>query len=65
MLRQNVGPALGSRIGEVAVDATNAGLADLGDLLEQSIRNLCGSVVGVNQNCETGRAEFGSHDFPQ
>ena len=54
MLRQDVGPALGPCIGEVAIDAANAGLADLGNLLEQSICNLRGRIVGVDQNGETG-----------
>ena len=65
VLRQDVGPGLGSGIGEVAVDAANAGLPDLGNLFEQTIRDLCGRIVGVDQNGETGRADFRRHDFPQ
>jgi hypothetical protein len=35
-------------------------------LLEQSICNLYGSIVRINQNSETTRAEFRRHDlFPQ
>src|SRR5207237_1760250 len=48
VLRQNIGPALGPCIGEVAIDAADARLADLGNLLEQSIRDLCRSIVGVD-----------------
>src|SRR5215204_3815371 len=65
VLRQDIGPALGPCIGEVAVDAANAGLPDLGNLLEQSVRDLCRRIVGIDQNSETGRAGFGRHDFPQ
>ena len=65
MLRQHVGPAFGASIGEIAVDAANACLPDLGNLLEQSVCDLCGSIVGIDQNGETGRAEFRRHDFPQ
>jgi hypothetical protein len=54
VLRQNIGPGLGSGIGEVAIDAANARLPDLGNLLEQSVRNLCGRIVGIDQNSETG-----------
>jgi hypothetical protein len=65
VLRQNISPALGPCIGEVAIDAANAGLPDLGNLLEQSVRDLCGRIVRIDQNSETGRAGFGRHDFPQ
>src|ERR1700754_4809719 len=65
VLRQNIGPALGSGIGEVAVDAANAGLSDLCNLFEQTIGDPCRSIVGVDQNSETGRAGFRRHDFPQ
>src|SRR5207244_10505525 len=49
----------------IAVDAANAGLADLGDLLEQPVRNLRRRVVGIDQDGETGRARFRRHGFPQ
>ena len=58
VLRQDIGPALGPCIGEVAVDAADAGLPDLGNLLEQAIRNLCRRIVGIDQNGETGRASL-------
>ncbi|MGY4459268.1 hypothetical protein ACVWYI_003228 [Bradyrhizobium sp. LB13.1] len=45
-------------LGEIAVDTADAGLADLGDLLEQSIRDLGRSIVGINQDGETGRTEL-------
>jgi len=35
--RQDVRPALGAGAGEVAIDAPHAGLAELGDLLEQPV----------------------------
>src|SRR5204863_2410850 len=57
--------ALGSGIGKIAVDAANAGLADLGNLFEQTIRNLGRGIVSVDQNSETGRAEFRRHDLSQ
>src|SRR6185503_12661375 len=65
VLRQNIGPALGPGIGEVAIDAADARLPDLCNLLEQSVRDLCGRIVGIDQNGETGRASFRRHDFPQ
>ena len=65
VLRQNIGPAPGPGIGEVAVDAANAGLTDLGNLLEQAIRDLCGGIVSVNQNSETGRAGSDGMTFPK
>src|SRR6185369_2053221 len=65
VLRQNVGPALGPDVGEVAIDAANARLPDLGNLLEQSVRDLCRSIVGIDQHRETGRTGFGRHGFPQ
>ncbi|MGY4331544.1 hypothetical protein ACVWWG_005961 [Bradyrhizobium sp. LB7.2] len=58
VFRQDVGPAPGPGIGEIAVDTADAGLADLGDLLEQSIRDLGRSIVGINQDGETGRTEL-------
>jgi hypothetical protein len=51
---QLIRPALRAGIGEIAVNATDACLAYLGDLLEQSIRDLCRSIVGVDQNREAG-----------
>ena len=65
VFRQNVGPPTGPRIGEIAIDAANAGLADLGNLLEQSIRDLCGCIVGVDQDRETGERSSAGMAFPK
>ena len=54
VLGQNIGPALGPCIGEVAIDAANTGLPDLGNLLEQAVGDLCRRIVGIDQHSETG-----------
>jgi hypothetical protein len=56
---QDVGPAFQTRSGEVSVDPPHAGLADLGDLLEQAGGDARRGVVGVDQDGEAGRAGFG------
>lgn len=43
---------------KIAVDATNAGLTDLGDLFEQPVRDLCRGIVGIDQDSEPRRAGF-------
>ena len=50
--------------GEVAIDPPHAGLADLGDFLEQAVGDLGGGVVGVDQDGEAGRALFGHGTTP-
>jgi hypothetical protein len=56
VLRQDVGPGLRAGAGEVAVDAPHAGLADLGDFLEQPVGDLRRGIVGVDENGKAGRA---------
>jgi hypothetical protein len=42
------------RTGEVAVDTADAGLAELGNFLEEALSDLGGRIVGVDQNGKTG-----------
>src|SRR6185437_11233020 len=62
VFRQGVGPAFGAGIGEVAIDTTNACLSDLRNFFEQSINDLRGSIVRINQNSKTWRTQFRRHD---
>lgn len=58
MAGQKIRPALGTGGGKVAIDAANAGFAELGDLLEQAIRDLRRRVVGIDQDGKSGRTVF-------
>ena len=62
VLGQEIGPCLRAGAGEVAIDAPDAGLADLGDLLEQTVRDLRRGVVGIDQNGKARRAWFSRHE---
>ena len=56
VLREHIDPGLRAGACEVAINAPNACLADLGDLLEQAVNDLCRGVVSVYQDGKSWRA---------
>ena len=54
-------PARLLALGEVAVDAAEAGLADLGHLVEEPVGDLGRGVVGVDEDGELAGAELVGH----
>jgi hypothetical protein len=47
---------------EIAIDASDAGLADPGDLIEEAIGDARRGVVGIDEHSESGRTRFGRHE---
>ena len=54
VLGKDVGPRLQAGSGEIPVYPPDAGLAQLGDFLEQPIGDAGGCIVGIDQHCESG-----------
>src|SRR6185436_9087251 len=61
VLGEDVGPAAQAGAREVAVDAPDAGLAQLRDFLEHTVGDFGRGVVGVDQDGQTWRAGFEGH----